>query len=48
MTVPLVRILLAIDAHSVFTELTAGFVRRKQTFDRAHDMSRLRRAKTVG
>jgi len=44
-TEPLVRILLAIDAHSVFNELTPGFVRRKRTFDRARDMSRLRRAK---
>jgi len=47
-TEPLVRILLAIDAHSFFNELTSGFVRRKRTFDRARDMSRLRRAKTVG
>jgi hypothetical protein len=47
-TEPLVRILLAIEAHSFFNELTSGFVRRKRTLDRARDMSRLRRAKTVG
>jgi len=44
-TEPLVRILLAIDAQSVFNELTPGFVRRKRMFDRARGMSRLRRAK---
>jgi len=44
----LVRIRLAIDAHRVFQRTRPKFVRRKWTFGRARDMSRMRRAKTVG